>query len=361
MLMNEGKNIRKNKDSPNTHTSSNSTTNIEMQDFNELKIKNDNRRYSESGFTNIEKNDIDNTKNILSTSGVTVYPKPSTTTYYTNHNMSLRYVGRSKTDPGDESLKDNINDIEYVDKNDEESGKNYNKYLQTDCGSLPFFSMAPNRCECPISRDRVDSATKPFELQFDSSIVRPKTLSEVIGLSNYQQKLILQCWPNIYTTGAGSTFASNIYPNLCSKNAKAKALLQKADGVAVFSNSEIDCTTMHSKLTLELMDSVVKNFDSNPLPLISYLQETGHYHRNLKLQGMNMSMWDDFGDAILDGVRKNDLVRKHKELRRAWLAIIAFLTDNLKQGQNSFRVSPSTQDIQLCSNINCSLSNTDTQ
>lgn len=144
----------------------------------------------------------------------------------------------------------------------------------------------------------------------------------------------------------------------------------QADGVAVFSQSEMDCTSMHAKLTLELVDMIVRNLDSNPSEIIAYLNEIGQCHRNLKSEGMTVSMWDDFGkqlaiasrayltpssmlfilrlpsisgDAILMGVRRNDFVRKHKELRRAWLAVIAFITDNIKQGQASFRASPSVE------------------
>uniref|UniRef100_A0AC35U1S3 GLOBIN domain-containing protein n=1 Tax=Rhabditophanes sp. KR3021 TaxID=114890 RepID=A0AC35U1S3_9BILA len=226
--------------------------------------------------------------------------------YIPSSHIPLRAVGRSRTDPG--------NDEDLI---------------------PPPISSPTTHLPVGENKSKPDKSIAG-ELNF-------KALSEVIGLSNYQQKLILQCWPNIYTTGNSSTFATNIYPNLCTRNQKAKALLQKADGVAVFSQSEIDCTSMHSKLTLEIIDSVVRNFDSNPISLIGYLNEIGHAHRSLKSIGMPSSMWDDLGDSILEGVRRNDLVRKHKELRRAWLAIIAFLTDNLKQGQNSFRVSPSTE------------------
>jgi len=146
-------------------------------------------------------------------------------------------------------------------------------------------------------------------------------------------------------TGINGAFASNLYAALCSRNPKAKSLMQKADGVAVFSQSGTDCTTMHMRVTLELIDSIIRNLDSPPGPIVAYLNEVGQCHRSLRNEGVSAAMWDDFGDAVLEGVRKNELVRKHKELRRAWLAVIAFMTDNIKQGQSLFRSSPSSVDI----------------
>lgn len=59
-------------------------------------------------------------------------------------------------------------------------------------------------------------------------LLQSRNLSSVIGLSVYQQKLLIQCWPNIYSTGVNGTFASNLYATLCKRNQKAKQLLQKA-------------------------------------------------------------------------------------------------------------------------------------
>uniref|UniRef100_A0A914REN7 Globin family profile domain-containing protein n=1 Tax=Parascaris equorum TaxID=6256 RepID=A0A914REN7_PAREQ len=113
----------------------------------------------------------------------------------------------------------------------------------------------------------------------------------------------------------------------------------KADTAAVFAQSDVDCSKMHTRLTLELIDNVVKNLDQSPDRFIDYLLEVGHCHRHLKAEGLGQAAWDDLGDALLDSARKFDLVRKHKELRRAWLALVAFLIDHLKQGHTSFRSS----------------------
>jgi hypothetical protein len=43
------------------------------------------------------------------------------------------------------------------------------------------------------------------------------------------------------------------------------------------------------------------------------------------------------GDALRATIRKHEPVRKHKELGRAWLSLVSFIIDNLKQGQDSSR------------------------
>ncbi|CAD5232077.1 unnamed protein product [Bursaphelenchus xylophilus] len=240
----------------------------------------------------------------------------------------LARVGRSKTDPG----------------NEDQQGPSANNNGNPRNG-LQRSPLSLSNGESTLKKSDTLKRSSP-DLLLDG-VARSRILSEVIGLSCYQQKLISQCWPNIYSTGINGSFASQLYATLYAKNAKAKALMQKADGVAVFTQSDADCTTMHTKLTLELIDRIVRNLDAHPGAIIAYLNEIGQVHRSLRTEGISIAMWDDLGDAILDGVRKNEVVRKHKELRRAWLAVIAFITDNIKQGQSLFRSSPSTEGADL--------------
>ncbi|PAV82179.1 hypothetical protein WR25_19258 [Diploscapter pachys] len=171
-----------------------------------------------------------------------------------------------------------------------------------------------------------------------------KSLAEYTGLSVYQQKLLVQSWPNIFSTGANGQFASSIFTNLSNKNAKAKQLLTKANSVAVFSNDMMDCSAMHAKLVVELIDNIIKNLENEHCTITQQIVEIGRMHRGLKPEGLGIQMWDEFGDSIIESLRRFDAVRKHKELRRAWLAIVVYITDNLKQGQSITRF-PSNYDI----------------
>ncbi|KAI6199145.1 Globin-like domain and Globin, structural domain-containing protein [Aphelenchoides besseyi] len=231
----------------------------------------------------------------------------------------LQTIGRSKTDPGGDETPEVA--------------------TRSLC---PVQRRSPPTLPLPTGERRQNSQTKRStpDLVLDG-VVNRRILSEAIGLSVYQRQLLLNCWPNLFATGTNGHFASSIFANLCQRNVKARQLMQKADGVAVFSNSGTDCSNIHAKLTLELIDSIIRNLDSPPGPTIAWLNEIGSLHRSLRNEGLCASMWDDLGDAILEGVRKNELVRKHKELRRAWLAVLAFITDGLKNGQSLFRSSPS--------------------
>ncbi|KAI6190183.1 GLoBin related [Aphelenchoides bicaudatus] len=243
----------------------------------------------------------------------------------------LQSIGRSKTDP--ENGSPTSQDGSTVKCLHAQSS------LQRSPPSLSLPLGAEKKTELGTKRSTPDLVLE--------GVLKNRVLSEVIGLSVYQQRLLLQCWPNIYSTGTNGFFAANLYSNLCNKNAKAKQLMQKADGVSVFSQSGMDCTQLHTKLTIELVDQIIRNLDGSPGPIIAYLNEIGQAHKSLKSEGISVNTWDDFGDALLDGVRKNDLVRKHKELRRAWLALIAFICDNIKQGQTLFRSSPSVEIAEI--------------
>uniref|UniRef100_A0A1I7X3J8 GLOBIN domain-containing protein n=1 Tax=Heterorhabditis bacteriophora TaxID=37862 RepID=A0A1I7X3J8_HETBA len=118
----------------------------------------------------------------------------------------------------------------------------------------------------------------------------------------------------------------------------------KANGVAVFANNDVDCTAMHGRITVDLIDAAIRNIDGDHNRLTAYIVEIGKCHRNLRQQGLGIGMWDEFGDSLIDCLRRYDSVRKHKELRRAWLALIAYIIDNLKQGQ-SLQRSGSSYDL----------------
>uniref|UniRef100_A0A914YGS6 Globin domain-containing protein n=1 Tax=Panagrolaimus superbus TaxID=310955 RepID=A0A914YGS6_9BILA len=252
-----------------------------------------------------------------------ILPPTSLLSPSNNGYPSLRDVGRSKTDPGGGA---------------ESEGATPTVPTKAVISGFSFDSTK-------LSAQLSDIAFKRSNPDLSIDGIKQRTLRDIIGITVYQAKLLLQCWPNIYSTGTSGPFASQLYSSLGKRNPKAKTILTKANGVAVFSQSDIDCTSMHTKLTLELIDTIIRTLDNSPTNIINYLTEIGQCHRTLKDEGMSTAMWDDLGDAILEGVRKNDLVRKHKECRRAWLAIIAFITDNIKQGHNTFKASPSTNDI----------------
>ncbi len=72
-------------------------------------------------------------------------------------------------------------------------------------------------------------------------------------------------------------------------------MLLQANGVAMFAQNETDCSMMHAKMTLELLDSTIRNLDANADGLIAYLREIGCIHRNLRAEGLVTQVWDDFG------------------------------------------------------------------
>ncbi len=102
---------------------------------------------------------------------------------------------------------------------------------------------------------------------------------------------------------------------------------------------QTDCRRDHAKLLGNLIDRSIKSLDSSAEEISSLCLEYGQNHINLKPNGLDAKMWDDLGDTLLEYVRRNDTVRKHRELARAWAALISFLMDKIKQGHGLRRRS----------------------
>ncbi len=63
----------------------------------------------------------------------------------------------------------------------------------------------------------------------------------------------------------------------------------------MFANSDIDCTLLHAKTIIELLDGVVRNLDSNGDQFIDYLMRIGAAHRSLRSEGLGAQVWEELG------------------------------------------------------------------
>lgn len=57
---------------------------------------------------------------------------------------------------------------------------------------------------------------------------RGRLLHERIGLTTYQQRLLTQSWPLLWSTGTNAAFAASIFATLCVRNRRAQQMMQKA-------------------------------------------------------------------------------------------------------------------------------------
>uniref|UniRef100_A0A914VEX0 Globin family profile domain-containing protein n=1 Tax=Plectus sambesii TaxID=2011161 RepID=A0A914VEX0_9BILA len=243
---------------------------------------------------------------------------------------TLAAVGRSKTDPGGSENESSGADLLSPTSASKPTGKvsegSQQPLAQKRSSPDMRFANAPSTSSAIAKREIARTKTLPQQ----------ETLADLVGLSPYQQKLMLQTWPNIYGTGSAS-FGLSVYNALCNNNNNAKTLMQKANSVAVFTQSGTDCTASHAKLTLDLLDTIVRNLDGHSDLILNHLRSVGACHRPLKAEGLRTQVWEDLGDALRATIRKHEPVRKHKELGRAWLALVSFIIDNLKQGQDAAR------------------------
>ncbi len=45
-----------------------------------------------------------------------------------------------------------------------------------------------------------------------------------------------------------------------------------------------------------------------------------------------MAMWDQLGECLSDALTRQDSLRKQREAARAWISLVSFVVDNMKQG-----------------------------
>lgn len=140
---------------------------------------------------------------------------------------TLATCGRSRTDPGGGETESS-------------SQERLSPSLGTRQGGKMVEGMQQSPLHKRSSPDmRYYTASPTSSTIGKRDVARTKTsapqesLADVVGLTPYQQRLLIQTWPNIYGTG-GASFGLSVYNALCNNNGNAKTLMQKVGNSAVF-------------------------------------------------------------------------------------------------------------------------------
>lgn len=152
-------------------------------------------------------------------------------------------------------------------------------------------------------------------------------------LTVFQKKLLKQKWDHINKAGPGGIGAI-IFSKLLSKKPELREMFQKAEIVDVFSKETGSNVAAHQKLLVELLDDAVNhldNLDEVGQKCVRY----GEAHANLHGRGFEASLWDFFGQVAVQSITSLDVIRRHRELVRAWRILASFLVDKLRQGYES--------------------------
>lgn len=158
-------------------------------------------------------------------------------------------------------------------------------------------------------------------------------LASLLGLSAYQQQQIIQSWPRIQQSG-GHTAGAEIFRKLTSKCPPIKETFQKADVVERLAPRArgYDIYKEHGRLLFEVFQTAVNALNDSADEVTDLCRGYGAKHLSLRGEGFQTRMWDDLAELLVEHVTRLDAVRRHREVMRAWTALIMFLVEKMKEG-----------------------------
>lgn len=158
----------------------------------------------------------------------------------------------------------------------------------------------------------------------------------MLGLSAYQQQQIIQSWPRIQQSG-GHTAGVEIFRKLTSKCPPIKETFQKADVVERLAPRArgFDIYKEHGRLLFEVFQTAVNALNDSADEVTDMCRGYGAKHLSLRGEGFQTRMWDDLAESLVEHVTRLDAVRRHREVMRAWTALIMFLVEKMKEGYDS--------------------------
>lgn len=181
------------------------------------------------------------------------------------------------------------------------------------------------------------------------------TLASTVKLSAYQVQMLAQSWPRIQQTG-GHVVGAKFFKHLCQKNSQAKEIFQKATIIEGFSQRTpgrcMDVYKEHGRQLFDLLNEAIKCLNEPVTDVIASCRQIGAKHSSLKGEGFQTAIWDDLAELLVDHITKLDAVRKHREVSKAWTALISFMVERIKDGY-SFgprkSSTPSVDKLKTCS------------
>lgn len=98
----------------------------------------------------------------------------------------------------------------------------------------------------------------------------------------------------------------------------------------------------HHRMLVDLLDAAVNELDDLDA-IAARCIEVGAGHA--QLPEFDPAIWDAFGSTLVESLTQLDVIRRHRELVRAWRVLASFLVDKIRQGYEARlrRPRPSTQ------------------
>ncbi len=178
------------------------------------------------------------------------------------------------------------------------------------------------------------------------------SLSDTLSLTSYHRQILAQTWPKIQAPGSGGGNPSVAFRILSDKSSAAKTLFQKSSILSAFlhpASNRVTHIKEHGRLTAELVGFAIGNMDEPARTTSEKCKEIGLAHCPLNVHGFTNSIWDRFGEVLVEYILKSEPVRKYRgEGTKAWGALISYLVDNMKNGyQTEIRRRRSSNSLRV--------------
>ncbi|GMT09046.1 hypothetical protein PFISCL1PPCAC_343 [Pristionchus fissidentatus] len=154
------------------------------------------------------------------------------------------------------------------------------------------------------------------------------SLAEAARLTPYQCSLLVQSWPRIKTNNTSFTQA---FKMLTFKSPTAREIFQKMSIVEGFKRQSSCDLNAHLRYLTELFDALFADLNQPAKQAEARCYEIGivHYNMTEKCAG---NIWENLGEILTEVITRNDCVRQKREAVKAWIGIISYLVDIMKNG-----------------------------
>ncbi|KRY58691.1 Globin-like protein 9, partial [Trichinella britovi] len=222
------------------------------------------------------------------------------------------------------------------------AGKEPNKNQLSPCS--PSVKSGPQksgrRSEKQTSPARQTHTTKLTTPAVTTSVsssnlqeLRYSSLSVRLNLTIHQRNLLAQSWPKVQLMNriqGGDAF----FRKFCEKSPTGWAMFEKAKVVERFAKGPANTGVMrrHEQLLTDLIGQAVEKINEPSEPFLQTCYNYGAAHANISVGFMEDCIWEQLAEAVLDRINMVGLVRKHRDLSKAWTLLVTVIVEKIKDG-----------------------------
>ncbi|KRX65551.1 SAP30-binding protein, partial [Trichinella sp. T9] len=112
------------------------------------------------------------------------------------------------------------------------------------------------------------------------------------------------------------------------------AMFEKAKVVERFAKGPANTGVMrrHEQLLTDLIGQAVEKINEPSEPFLQTCYNYGAAHANISVGFMEDCIWEQLAEAVLDRINMVGLVRKHRDLSKAWTLLVTVIVEKIKDG-----------------------------